>query len=204
MSKAGRCTCFPTADEKGAVLPLDLTFRRSDDKMICVFKGNLLQRYLHCLCYADAELPFPGNVETIDHFGTHTYFGKILGLEAKRQQQSRPAIADADRNPALAAVPADMFRNPQEVEPGNTWKAFHFHMSLSLTATTTMMTRYVLTMTMTMLILCWPIWNVPCNQTLPRMLRLLRETVILMPLPGKHRFECLCAVDMQCVLAAQA
>jgi len=109
-----------TADEKGAALPLDLTFRTSDDKMIYVYKGNLLQRYLHCLCYADAEIPFPGQVETIDHFGTHTYYGKILGLDVRRQQQSRPAIADADTKLALEAVPADMFRNPQEVEPGTT------------------------------------------------------------------------------------
>ena len=93
-------------DARGAVVPLDLTFRTSDDKNVYVLKGKLLHRYLCCLAYADAELPLPGQPEEIRHFENDTYYGKILGLDACAGTKPLP-LTDG------AAVPRAAFAEPQ-------------------------------------------------------------------------------------------
>ena len=89
------------------VADLDLASHGSDDfeKHFYMFKGTLLQRYLCCLCYADAQIPLPARPQRIQHFQTHKYYGQLLGLEDKqRRQRNLPAISAGD-----AAVPPEVF-----------------------------------------------------------------------------------------------
>eukprot|EP00439_Symbiodinium_sp_Y106_P078371 s2740_g17.t1 len=96
-------------DEKGSVLPINLAFRVSDDKVIYIFRGVLRQRYLCCLAHVEAGVPLPGgdDVDTICHFESDGYYGQLLGLDVLRKQQQE-ALMDGP------AVPPEAFQRPQD------------------------------------------------------------------------------------------
>ena len=95
-------------DEKGSVLPINLAFRVSDDKVIYIFQGVLRQRYLCCLAHVEAGIPLPGgaDVDTIKHFENDGYYGQLLGLEVRKQPNE--ALMDGP------AVPPEAFQRVQD------------------------------------------------------------------------------------------
>ena len=105
------CQFLTTNDEKGAVVPLDLNFRVSDDKNICVWRGGLPKNYLRCLAYVEAGLELKHRPEELKHFAPLSYYSQLLGLDSKRnRRQAQAALQDA------GGVPANLFQVPQ-IEP---------------------------------------------------------------------------------------
>ena len=83
---------------------LGLPLRTSDDKVMYVAKGKLLQRYLCALSYADAGIPLRGQI--VKHTQTEDYYSRLLGLRAA---QTAPALEDA----SASALPPAAFQQPQ-------------------------------------------------------------------------------------------
>ncbi|CAE7909467.1 retm [Symbiodinium microadriaticum] len=110
LNRQGWCWNFLTddPDARGAVVPLDLTFRVSDDKQIYILKGALSQRYLCCLAFVEAGLPLPGEPQSIEHFQKDAYYGNLLGIAPRDRRH--PALPLKD---TAAAVPMAAFQLPQ-------------------------------------------------------------------------------------------
>ena len=104
--KGWACHFIATADERGAVVPLDLNNRVSDDKNVYVFKGVLPKHYLCCLAFVDAGLQLHHSPDTIQHCQPVGYYARFLGLESKRRREA-PALQDAE------AVPRNLFQVPE-------------------------------------------------------------------------------------------
>ena len=95
------------AEDKGAVLPINLNFRTSDDSNVYVYRGNLNQRYLTCLSFVHGNLRLHDQPDELRHFQTAAYYSHLLGLE----QKPKPL-------PALADVSVAMFQEPQLEDQG--------------------------------------------------------------------------------------
>ena len=96
------------AEEKGAVLPINLNFRSSDDRIAYVYRGNLNQRYLACLSFVHGNQRLHGQPDELLHFQSVDYYSQLLGLEKKK---TKPL-------PALADVSVEMFQAPQLEDQG--------------------------------------------------------------------------------------
>ena len=95
-------------EEKGSMMPLKLTQRSSDDKVICVYRGDLKQHYVTCLSFVQAQKSLCGQPEELQHFQTATYYAQLLGLQTKKQQQL--TLPDSEEGHA------NMFFQAQETE----------------------------------------------------------------------------------------
>ena len=107
-------------EDKNSVLPLDLSFRTSDDKCIYVLQGTLHRRYLTVFAFADAGLRLctdDSEEPEILHFEPLAYYDKLLGLDVATQKKTRHALQDAGAVPANAFQRPEVDSNPLEFQP---------------------------------------------------------------------------------------
>ncbi|CAE7828390.1 unnamed protein product, partial [Symbiodinium necroappetens] len=119
-SEGWECHFLTDKEDKNSVLPLDLSFRTSDDKCIYVLQGTLHRRYLTVLAFADAGLRLctdDSEEPKILHFEPLAYYDKLLGLDVATQKKTRHALQDAGAVPANAFQRPEVDSNPLEFQP---------------------------------------------------------------------------------------